>query len=188
MNHWAQLTPLRRIVISTTILIACIALLLLGGILYRYIDGSGPSPLPDSVANSIPFSPLVIPDADEDFQASNYKYALINEKEEEIPLLSFTVTSSDNRTRINATQQPQPVQYSEIPEYKNQFLSNVARQYATVQSSNGTIYLGRLSKQNDKQVGIMIERGLLVFFYPTTGDVDDVTWRKLGDALQIQKL
>ncbi|MGB3945270.1 MAG: hypothetical protein WBK76_00315 [Candidatus Saccharimonadales bacterium] len=57
-----------------------------------------------------------------------------------------------------------------------------------MQSANGTIYLGRLSKQDNKQVGIMIERGLLVFFYPTTGDIDEVTWRKLGDALQVQKL
>ena len=188
MHKWSQATPLRRIVMITTILLICAALILLGAMLYRYVESSGPSPLPDSVSDNLPFSPLVVPDAEKDFRASNYRYALIKEKEEEIPLLSFTITSADGHNQINATEQPQPVQYSEIPEYKNQFLSNVARQYATIQSSNGTIYLGRLSKQDDKQVGIMIERGLLVFFYPTTGDIDDVTWRKLGDALHVQKL
>ena len=177
---------LRRLVIILTAIFGAIALVLLGALLYRAFNGPGPSPIPESISERLSFSPFVIPDDNEDFTTKSYK--LGSENSDAVPVLSYIITSADGKHSITASQYTQPAEYTDIPEYKSQFLSNIAKQYATVQSSNGTIYLGRQAKQDNKQLAIMLERGLLIFFAPTTGDVDDVTWRKLGDALELQKI
>lgn len=161
-------------------------LLLLGAFLYKTFTGPGPSPIPESISSKLNFSPFIIPESNEEFTTRSYK--LGSENSDAVPVFSYIITSADAKHSITVSEYTQPAEYSDIPEYKTQFLSNIAKQYATVQSSNGTIYLGRQSKQNNKQLAVMLERGLLVFFAPTTGDVDEATWRALGDALEIQKI
>lgn len=176
---------LRRTVLLTALAFGAVALLLLGALLYRSLAGSGPSPIPESISERLTFSPFVIPDDTEDFTATSYK---LGGENDDLPVFSYVIRSADGKHSITVSQYTQPAEYSDIPEYKTQFLSNIAKQYATVQTSNGTLYLGRQSKQGNKQLAIMLERGLLVFFAPTTGDVDEATWRKLGDALELQKI
>ncbi len=176
----------KRIVVAICILLGALVLLATGALLYRYFTGPGPSPIPESISSKLTFSPLIIPKSNEDFATKSYK--LGSENSDAVPVFSYIVTTADGKHSITVSEYTQPAEYSDIPEYKNQFLSNIAKQYATVQSSNGTIYLGRQSKQENKQLAIMLERGLLLFFAPTSGDVDDATWRKLGDALELQKI
>lgn len=177
---------IKRAVIALTVLLSAVALVLLGALLYRSLTGPGPSPIPESISEQLVFSPFVIPEDNEDFTTQSYK--LGSENADAVPVFSYVIKSADGKHSITASQYTQPAEYSDIPEYKTQFLSNIAKQYATVQSSNGTIYLGRQAKQQNKQLAIMLERGLLIFFAPTTGDVDEATWRKLGDALELQKI
>lgn len=167
-------------------LLGVVVLLGAGALLYRQFTGPGPSPIPLAIENRLTFSPLIIPEDNEDFATKSYK--LGSENSDAVPVFSYIITTADGKHSITVSEYPQPAEYSDIPEYKNQFLSNIAKQYATVQSANGTVYLGRQSKQENKQLAIMLERGLLLFFAPTTGDVDDATWRKLGDALELQKI
>ncbi len=88
---------------------------------------------------------------------------------------------------VTVSEYSQPPEFTEIPEYKNRFLSNVINQYDTVQTSNGTIYLGRATKQDKKQLALMIERGLLVFMSPDK-DLANAQWRSIGDQFEIQKI
>lgn len=176
----------RQLVISITILLSAIALILLGAILYRAVSGPEQSPIPESIRDELTFSPFVIPEDNEDFTSRSFK--LGSENSDAVPVLSYIINTADGKHSITVSQYSQPAEYSDIPEYKTQFLSNIAKQYATVQSSNGTIYLGRQSKQDNKQLAVMVEKGLLLFFAPTTGDVDETTWRRLGDALELQKI
>ena len=81
----------------------------------------------------------------------------------------------------------QPPQFAEIPEFKQRFLDNAIKQYATVQSANGTIYLGKQVKQDGKQLGILLERGLVVMFNPSS-ELSQAEWRRLGDQFDIQKI
>lgn len=173
-------------VIVLTALLSAAALVLLGALLYRAFTGPAASPIPDSITSDLTFSPFVVPKDNEDFTTKSYK--LGSENSDAVPVFSYIVTTVNGQHSITVSQYTQPAEYSDIPEYKTQFLSNIAKQYTTVQSANGTIYLGRQSKQENKQLAIMLERGLLVFFAPTTGDVDEATWRKLGDALELQKI
>src|SRR5689334_3020944 len=140
---------LKRIVVGATILLSAVALLLLGALLYRTLTGPGPSPIPETVSSKLSFSPFVIPDENEEFTAKSYK--LSSENSDAVPVFSYIITSADGKHSITVSEYTQPAEYSDIPEYKTQFLSNIAKQYATVQSSNGTIYLGRQSKQDNKQ-------------------------------------
>lgn len=100
-------------------------------------------------------------------------------------LLTFIVHF--NGKAVTVSEYIQPPQFAEITEYKERFLNNVIKQYATVQTSNGTIYLGKQQKQNDKQLGIMLERGLVIMFNPEH-DLTQAEWRHLGDQFDVQKI
>jgi hypothetical protein len=140
------------------------------------------SPLPKAIRSELTFSPLVMPKTSKTFTTSDYKFDTVENNER---ILSYNIHFND--TTVTVSEYTQPSEFSEIAEYKDRFLSNVIKQYATVQTSNGTLYLGRLSKQNDKQLAIMIEKGLLVFLSPSK-DVDEAQWRNLGDQLEVQKV
>ena len=70
--------------------------------------------------------------------------------------------------------------------YKDRFLDNVTKRYATVQSSGITVYLTRPPKQN-KQVGIVIDKGLLIFM-TADKDLSEDQWRRIADHLEIEKI
>lgn len=140
------------------------------------------SPIPQAISSQLTFSPFVIPDDSKIYITSDYK---INVAENGTQLLSYVVKVGT--VDITISQYPQPSEFNDIPEYKSQFLSNVIRQYESLQTSNGALYLGRQSLQNNKQIGVILERGLLVLMSPTE-DISQDEWRKLGDQLEIQKI
>jgi hypothetical protein len=43
-----------------------------------------------------------------------------------------------------------------------------------------------MPKQNNKQLAVLLERGLIIFMTPSR-ELDDATWRQIGDSLEIQK-
>ena len=140
------------------------------------------SPIPAPIRSQLTFSPFVVPKNSHSYATSDYTFNTVENNER---ILSYIIQL--NPGSVTVSEYVQPAAFSEIPEYKDRFLSNVIKQYATVQTSNGTIYLGRLSKQNDRQLAIMIEKGLLVFLSPNK-DLDEVQWRKIGDQLEVQKI
>jgi hypothetical protein len=135
-----------------------------------------------SIRNDLAFSPLIVTLDNRNYEATDYK---LSEVEEGIQLLSFIVHFEGKS--VTVSEYVQPPQFAEIPEYKQRFLDNVIKQYATVQTSNGTIHLGKQQKQNDKQLGIMLERGLVVMFNPEQ-DLTQAEWRRLGEQFDIQKI
>ena len=100
------------------------------------------------------------------------------------PLLTFVVVTPNNE--VTVSEYTQPVEFVEITEYKEQFLNNVVQQTSTVQTANGKIYVGKLSEQNNAQLGVMLDHGLIVFLKPNT-PLNEVEWRQLGEAFEIQK-
>ena len=140
------------------------------------------STIPSSISSKLTFSPFVI-----DKKSSPYKaesFGLIRDEKNQ-QILTYTIIQNDMRVMVS--QYPQPSEFTEIPEYKERFLTNVAKQYETVQTSNGALYLGRLTRGENKQIGIFIERGLVVFMSPDT-DLSTVTWRSIGDQMEIKKI
>lgn len=137
------------------------------------------NPLPKDIRSRLRFSPLIIPLDTQYYTSDSYTYS---KAEDSVDILSYVV-HFDN-SQITISEYVQPSQFSDIPEYQSQFLTNVIKQYDTVQTSNGQIYLGRLTDK--KQLGIMIEKGLVVFMTPS-GDLDTAIWRHFGEQLEIYK-
>ena len=140
------------------------------------------SPIPDEIQRQLTFSPFILPANTTGFTTSDYAYTAA---EGQVKVFSFEVQLAGGT--LTVSEYAQPPEFTDITEYRERFLTNIAKQYATVPTANGTIYLGRLSLQANKQVGILLERGLLVFMNPDK-DLDEDTWRRLGDQLEIQKV
>lgn len=176
-----RINPRRRIRNAFIIGIATAALLLIGGGVLLYVNRDR-NPIPDDMRTTIVFSPLVIPIEDELFATKNYT---LNRAENNDQILTYTI-EFDNK-EITVSQYTQPTEFVEIPEYKDRFLTNVVQQNEVVQTANGAIYLGQLSKQNNAQLGVMLENGLIVFMRPNQ-PLDAAEWRRIGETLQVQKI
>lgn len=168
-----------RAVIIWLIVLLVLSAVIFGGYLYFNRDTN---PIPQQLRSQLTFSPFVIPSDSKDFPTSDYKFS---PTEGELQILSYLIKFQNNT--VSVSEYPQPPEYTDIPDYKNQFLMSQINQYSSVSSSNGTIYLGKAVKQNNKQLALMIERGLLVFLSPDR-ELTDQQWRSLGDQFEIQKI
>lgn len=139
--------------------------------------------IPVDIRNELAFSPFVLPVDSKQYKATDYT---LSDAEGNVQLFSYVITSED--AQVTISEYPQPPQFTDIPEFKDRFLSNVIKQYGTVQTANGTVYLGRQEKQGNKQLAIMIERGLIVLMNPNKKELTDQQWRVIGEQLEIQKI
>lgn len=135
------------------------------------------NPIPADIQSGLTFTPLVIPSDHDTLQTMNYR---LSRGEDNTQLLEYTILWEEKRIVVSIS--VQPPQFSDIPEYKERFLSNIVQQTATVPTANGTMYLGQLSKQDNAQLGVLVERGLLVFMKPDAPLAEN-EWRVVGDAL-----
>ena len=148
---------------------------------YMYLERQA-ARIPAPIRQDLTFSPLVVTLDNRDYKATNYR---LSEVEDGVQLLSFVVYFEGKS--VTVSEYTQPPEFVEITEYKERFLNNIIKQYATVQTANGAIYLGKQTKQNDKQLGIMLERGLVILFNPEQ-ELTQAEWRRLGDQFDIQKI
>lgn len=162
-------------------MIVASVLITIGAVGFWYTTRT-PSPIPSEISSQLTFSPLVISKNTDNYSTTDYKFSTAEGK---VQILSYLIHLKGSTVSIS--EYVQPTEFVEIPEYKDRFLTNIIKQYATIQTANGTIYLGRAVKQNDKQLAVMIERGLLVFMSPDK-EITEEQWRKLGDKLEIQKI
>jgi hypothetical protein len=169
----------RNRIIFWTIGVIIVALLISGVYWFGFRDRN---PIPSDVQTQLTFSPLVIPKETSGFTTSDYKFTTV---ENNLKILSFIIATPT--TSVSVSEYPQPIEFIEIPEYKDRFLTNAINQYSVVPSSNGSIYLGRAVKQDNRQLAIMIERGLLVFMNPDK-ELSEAEWRSIGDQFEIQKV
>lgn len=143
------------------------------------------NPIPGPLRQSLEFAPFTIPLGTPGYTTDTYSQTTSDDGSG-TKVFTYQIHGTDGNT-IYMSQYIQPSQFIDIPEYKDRFLTNIIKQYETVPTANGTVYLGRLTKQNNEQVGIMLERGLIVFLKPVT-ELDTLAWRRLAEALVIQKL
>ena len=136
------------------------------------------SPLPQNIQSELTFSPFIIEDSKK-YSSESFKFS---KAEDNTQVFSFLIHIKDGPT-VSLSEYSLPPQFTDIPEYKDRFLTNVANQYATVSTAGGTIYLGRMAKQDNKQLAVMIEKGLLVFMAPDR-EMNEAQWRSLGDKLR----
>ena len=134
--------------------------------------------IPISIHKQLSFSPLAYTGGSS-YEAGSYKY---DSKEK---ILSYIIKSDDGNI-ITVSEQSQPPQFTEIPEYKDKFLDNVMKRYDSVQSLNGVVYLTHPSKQK-KQVAVIIDKGLIVFM-SANKDLSETEWRKLADNMAIERV
>jgi len=167
-----------KIVIWALIILALIA----GGIGIYWYTSRDTNPIPSQLRSQLTFSPFVLPSDTKNYSATDYKFSTAEDK---VQILSYVLHLGSNS--ITLSEYPQPTEFTDIPEYKDRFLANVIKQYDVVQTASGTIYLGRAVKQNNKQLAIMIERGLIVFMNPDK-ELTNTQWRSLGERLDIQKI
>ena len=139
------------------------------------------NPVPQDIRPALTFSPLVIPTTNESITSTNFR---LTRGEDDTQILSYTILFEE--TEVLFSSYIQPPQFTEIPEYKDRFLTNIVLQNGTVPTANGTIYLGQLSKQDNQQIGVMLEYGLLVFMQPER-PLDDTQWRRLGEAFEVAR-
>lgn len=161
-----------------TIIALIIAALAVGW--FMFMPKPNPT-LPSNIQSKLNFSPLIIPNSDK-YKSQNFS---LEPTETEKQVLVYDLSTPD--FSITISQYPQPPQFTDIPEYKDRFLSNIIKQTSTVQSSSGVIYLGRQEKNNNHQLGVMMEKGLLIFMNPTN-DLTESQWRLLADQFEIQKI
>jgi hypothetical protein len=177
-------TTIKRQLRLRSVLLLAVLLTALSGstAAYKYATRDT-DPIPSGLRAQLTFSPLVLQQKAKYFTADAYKFS---SAEGNVQILSYLIHPQDQST-ISVSEYVQPSEFTDIPEYKDRFLTNVAQQYTTVETSNGTIFLGRLSRQHNEQLGIMIEHGLLIFMNPNK-ELSAATWRNLGDQLQVQKI
>jgi hypothetical protein len=149
---------------------------------YKYVTRDT-NPIPIPLRSELTFSPFVIPEKVQSYTVSDYKF---NTAENKVQILTYVVHAQDG-INVSVSEYQQPSEFTDIPEYKDRFLSNIIKQYATVQTASGNIYLGRLPKQDNRQLGVMLERGLLVFLNPDK-ELSETQWHQIGDVLEIQKV
>lgn len=160
--------------------LAALTLITVGAAGFWYATRT-PSPIPSEISSKLTFSPLVIPKNTEDYSTADYKF---DTAEGKVQILSYLIHLKSGTVTIS--EYIQPSEFVEIPEYKDRFLTNIIKQYATIQTANGAIYLGRAVKQDNKQLAVMVERGLLVFMSPSE-ELTENQWRGIGDQFEIQK-
>lgn len=149
---------------------------------YLFLNRPLSSPLTDSISSQLDYSPFVIPADSKAATTTNYEVAAGEEGDK---VLSYTAEFAG--TSVVISQYAQPPQFVDIPEYKERFLNNIVKQYGTVQTSNGVIYLGKQTKQNNKPLGLMLEKGLIIFMNPAR-ELSNAEWRQLGDLLEIHRI
>lgn len=137
-------------------------------------------PLPADIAGQLDFSPFVVSGAAKGYSQTSFKYATVSGSEEKV--LSFIITLPSGTT-VTASEYPQPPQFNDVQDFKTKFLENKSED--TVISDNGTIYLSHPEKSPNTQIGLMLEKGLIVFFNPTK-NIDKTEWRALGNNLMVQ--
>lgn len=158
-----------------------LGILLLIGVasLTTYVLTRPKNSLPSGVSQNLTFSPLVA--------VSNSKQSVRNyhlsKTEDGTQTLTYLIAIAGST--VTVTEYTQPSQFTDIPNYKEQFLSNVINQYATVPTANGVIYLGRADKQNNHQIGVMLEKGLLLFLNPSN-ELSEQTWRAIGNSMRVE--
>lgn len=174
-NPWRRL----RSVIKIAIVAGVVLFIALWVWLYANRDRN---PIPTDIRPTLVFSPVIIPLEDDVFTTKDYG---LTRAENNDQILTYTIVSEGNEVIVS--QYTQPLEFIEIPEYKDRFLTNVVQQNEVVQTANGAIYLGQLSKQNNAQLGVMLENGLIVFMRPNQ-PLDAAEWRRIGENLQVQKI
>ena len=152
------------------------ALAAAGWVIYTLYFQKNTSAIPADISDSLEFSPFVINQNAKGYTASSYKYAPM---EDSTKVFSFVVTLPGGNT-VTVSQYPQPPQFNEVADYKAKFLENKSED--TVPVSAGVIHLSRPEKQQQKQIGLMLERGLIVFLNPTA-NLSKAEWRDVGNAL-----
>ena len=139
------------------------------------------NPVPASVSSQIDFSPLVIPKNIKAPKTSDYQVSIV---EDGTHLLRYIIHIDD--ATVAVSEYTQPSQFTDVPDFKSKFLEDVVQQTASVSTSSGTIILGQMAKQQNKQLGVMLERGLVVFMSPSK-TLEQKQWRTIGDALDVVK-
>lgn len=176
-----RINPRRRIKNGIVIIVMTGLILLISAGIFLYLNRDR-NPVPNDIRSTLVFSPLVIPLEDDVFTTKNYT---LNRAENNDQILSYAIVFDDRE--IAVSQYTQPTEFIEIPEYKDRFLTNVVQQNEVVQTANGAIYIGQLSKQDNAQLGVMLENGLIVFMRPSQ-PLDATDWRRIGENLQIQTI
>lgn len=167
----------KKLLIIILSIVGALALVLLGVILARFVFSS-PQLLPSDISRSISFSPLVVSPTNT-VSATNYD---LSQVEDGTTLLTYTITSG--QATIEVSQYPEPSQFADIPDFRSKFLADVIQQTGSVSSASGTLYLGQMAKQKNKQLAVMLEKGLIVFLMPDRS-LDETQWRAIGDSLTV---
>jgi hypothetical protein len=170
---------IRRGLIITGGIIAAIAFIAAGFALANFLKPR-PNPIPTSVSSQLDFSPLVIPANVKNPTTSDYKVG----KVEDDTVLSYIIHIDDATVTVSEYQQPS--QFSDVPDFKDKFLENTIQKSTSISTASGTIILGTQAKQQNKQLGVMLERGLVVFMNPSK-TLEQKQWRTIGDTLDVVK-
>lgn len=160
----------------TTVVVGLI-LVAAAGLAIWYVRGLHRPLVPMSIQSQLPFSPLV-PTRGNGYQSSGFKYDATER------IFSYKVTKGSYTVVV--TEQTLPPQFTEVQGYQDQFLSGVVQQSSSVQTSNGTIYIGQTGKQS-QPVGVLIGQSVLTFISPQGTNLSATQWRLLGEQLQIEK-
>ncbi|NCU37597.1 hypothetical protein EOL96_00845 [Candidatus Saccharibacteria bacterium] len=135
----------------------------------------------DDVLESLDFSPLVVTGSSS-FKPYDYKTSVMGDG---VILLTYIIPLDSDRS-VTVSEYPQPSQFTDVPDFKEKFLEDVIQQTSSVSSAGGTIILGKMAKQNNQQMAVMLDHGLVVFLVPST-ELSERDWRKIGDSLVVQR-
>ena len=160
------------VVVALTVLSAWLA--------FRTLQPTYNGPIPQAISSQLDFTPFVVRADAAGYKQTSFKYAPV---EGDTKILSYVITLPNN-TSVIASEYPQPPQFNEIPDYKAKFLENKSED--TVLTDNGIIYLSHPEKQKETQIGLMLEKGLIIFFNPAN-NLTASEWRDLGNSLVTQR-
>ncbi len=153
-----------------------------GWLLYQKYSSASNGPIPQKIANQLDFTPMVMGNDAANYTQASFDYANVDSSTK---VLSFIITTPGGK-QVTASEYPQPPQFYEIPDYKTKFLENKSE--ATVVTNAGVINLSHPDKDKGKQIGLMLENGLIIFFNPDTTNLTQSEWHDLGNNLITQPI
>lgn len=139
------------------------------------------NPVPQDIRQALTFSPLVVPSDNDRFETTSFR---LSRGEDNTQIFEYILVVDE--TRVHVASSVQPPQFTDIPEYRDRFLTNIVMQNTTIPTASGTLYVGQLPQQNNEPVGVLLESGLVVFMWPEK-PLDESTWRSIGDALVVAR-
>jgi hypothetical protein len=136
-----------------------------------------PPPVTPAIAKQLSFSPFVL-SKESDITVLSQKYDAGSQ-------VYFLVVQTADGQKFTVSEQPTPVNFSEIPELYTKLIDGLHK-YDTIETVNGTVNLTH--PKEGQSAAVLNEKGVLMFVRSDSATPSKSTWKHVIESFDIYKL